>query len=179
MNIDQVISGVLRAEGGYVNDFRDRGGETNYGVTVAVARANGWTGPMRDLPEAFARHVYRRRYADEPGFSAIGNISPAIGAELVDTGVNMGPGVPARFLQRALNGLNRGGQDYADLVVDGDCAQKTRAALTAFLRVRGAEGERRLLLLLNALQGSRYLDLCEGRVANEAFLFGWLARLAP
>ena len=44
-----IIDGVIAREGGYVNDPRDAGGETNWGITKAVARANGWAGPMRQL----------------------------------------------------------------------------------------------------------------------------------
>ncbi|WP_341896433.1 glycosyl hydrolase 108 family protein [Sphingobium sp. YR657] len=176
--IKEIIDDVLKAEGGYVNDIRDRGGETNHGITIATARANGYTGPMKVMTQDFARGVYMKQYVEAPGFDKIAAISPAIGAELVDTGVNMGPKVAAQFLQRALNGLNNQGKDYADLVVDGAAGQRTRDGLTAFLKKRGAEGERRLLALLNALQGERYLSLCEGRAANEAFLFGWLARIA-
>ena len=176
--INAIIEEVLANEGGYVNDPRDAGGETNFGITIATARANGFTGPMKAMTRDFARGVYVKQYVEAPGFDKIAAISPSIGAELVDTGVNMGPKVAAQFLQRALNGLNNQGKDYADLLVDGSAGQKTRDALTAFLKKRGAEGERRLLMLLNALQGERYLSLCEGRAANEAFLFGWLARIA-
>lgn len=176
--INEIIEGVLLAEGGYSNDSRDRGGETNFGITVKTARANGYTGPMKSMTRDFAREVYRRQYVLAPGFDKIADLSQAIAAELVDTGVNMGPKVAAQFLQRALNGLNNQGKDYADLVVDGAAGQNTRNALAAFLKKRGKEGERRLLLLLNAIQGERYLSLAEGRRSNEAFLYGWLARIA-
>ena len=179
MTIDDIIENVLRAEGGYVADPRDAGGETRYGITAATARASGYAGAMRDLPRATAKAIYRRRYVEAPGFDALAALSPAIAAELVDTGVNMGPAVAARFLQRALNALNGGASDYADVPVDGIAGPGTRAALGAFLARRGTDGEARLLLLLNALQGARYVELCEGRAANEAFLYGWLRRFAP
>lgn len=176
MNVEQVLEGVLRNEGGYVNDPRDRGGETNFGITIATARANGYLGPMRDLSRAAALAIYRKQYVEVPGFGEVAKASEAVAAELVDTGVNMGPGVPSKFLQRALNGLNNQGRDYPDLLVDGDLGPATIRALRVYLGKRGAEGERRLLALLNALQGERYLTLCEGRQANEAFLYGWLGR---
>lgn len=178
MNIDQVIDRVLAAEGGYVNDARDAGGETNWGITIATARANGYTGEMRDLPKDRAREIYHRRYVVAPGFDKIGARSPVIGAELVDTGVNMGPVVAGQFLQRSLNALNNQGRDYGELVVDGQCGPATVAALDAFLDKRGREGERRLLALLNALQGARYVAISEARPANEGFMFGWLDRIA-
>jgi len=176
--INGIIEEVLTNEGGYVNDSRDRGGETNFGITVATARANGYTGPMKAMTRDFARSVYMKQYVVAPGFDKIAAISMPLAAELVDTGVNMGPKVASTFLQRALNGLNNQGRDYPDLLVDGVAGQKTRDALSAYLKKRGKEGEIRLLALLNALQGERYLTLCEGRSANEAFLYGWLARIA-
>lgn len=178
MTIDDIIEGVLKAEGRYVNNPNDRGGETNWGITKAVARANGYNGPMRDLPRSTAKQIYLTRYVIQPGYDKIAVLSPSIAAELVDTGVNMGPAVASRFLQRALNALNQRGADYADIAVDGVAGAGTRTALTKFLAKRGIEGERRLLALLNALQGARYVELCEGRQANETFMFGWLARVA-
>ncbi|WP_343518083.1 glycosyl hydrolase 108 family protein [Sphingomonas sp.] len=171
--INGIIEDVLANEGGYVNDPRDAGGETMYGITIATARANGYQGKMRDLPRETAFDIYRRRYVVAPGFDQIATISAPIAAELVDTGVNMGPVVAAKFLQRALNALNNQGKDFADLAVDGQAGANTRRALNAFLNKRGAEGEAVMLAALNALQGERYISLGEARQANEAFMFGW------
>jgi lysozyme family protein len=174
MNIDQVIEGVLTREGLYVNDPNDAGGETNWGITKETARANGFAGPMRDLPRAVAKEIYLRRYVIAPGFDKIGTMDPGIGAELVDTGVNMGPKVATMFLQRALNALNNRGRDYADIAVDGVTGPGTRGALRAYLDKRGTEGAKVMLAALNALQGERYIALCEARQANESFAYGWL-----
>ena len=75
--IARTIDAILRAEGGYVNDPADKGGETNYGITVAVARANGYTGPMRDLPVAMARAIYTARYITEPSSTRYWPCMPA------------------------------------------------------------------------------------------------------
>lgn len=177
MTVDDVLDEVLRNEGGYVNDPSDKGGETNWGVTKAVARANGYAGAMNDMPKATALAIYRSQYVEKPGFARVAAISPTIAAELVDTGVNMGPAVPSGFLQRALNGLNQGGADWPDIVADGKIGPATLNALTAFIKKRGTEGERRMLALLNALQGARYLSLAEASPSQEKFLFGWLGRI--
>lgn len=176
-NINGAIEEVLANEGGYVNDPRDAGGETNFGITIATARATGFTGKMRDLTRQQAFEIYRKRYVVAPGFDKIATLSMPIAYELVDTGVNMGPKVPSTFLQRALNVLNNGGKDYGDIFADGAIGPATIGALKAFLAKRGAEGERRLLALLNAFQGERYASLAEGRSPNEAFMYGWLARI--
>ena len=175
MTIDQLIDAVLDREGGYSNHPADPGGETNFGITAAVARANGYDGAMRDLPVATARAIYRRLYWLRPRFDAVAAQAPLVAAELFDTGVNMGPPAAVAFLQRALNALNRGATDYPDMPVDGLIGAITLAGLAAFLARRGAGGERVLLKAIEALQGERYLALAERRPANEAFLYGWLA----
>lgn len=175
MDVDTLIDEVIGREGGYSNHPADRGGATRWGVTEAVARAHGWRGEMRHFPRAEAVAVYRRLYWLRPGFDRVAALAPRLAAELFDTGVNMGPEVAAGFLQRALNALNRGGRDYADLAVDRRIGPATVAALAAFLRARGGPGEAVLVKAVDALQGERYLRLAESRPANEAFLYGWLA----
>jgi lysozyme family protein len=87
--------------------------------------------------------------------------------------------VACRFLQRVLNVLNRGGRDYADLVVDGVAGPASATALKAFLRLRGAAGRDVLLAYLNALQGHRYVELAEARAVNEKYVYGWGRRILP
>ena len=175
MTIDSLIDTVPDRKGGYVNHPADRGGETRFGITAAVARANGYDGPMCSFPVERARALYRRLYWEAPRFDAIAEHAPGLAAELFDSGVNMGPAVAAAFLQRALNALNRGATDYPDMPVDGRIGAVTLAALAAFLKRRGAGGEAVLLKAIEALQGERYVALAERRLANEAFLYGWLA----
>ncbi len=51
--------------------------------------------------------IYKRLYWLRPRFDEVAKRSPLLGAELFDTGANMGPAVAATFLQRALTALNR------------------------------------------------------------------------
>jgi lysozyme family protein len=176
IDVDRLIDGLIEREGGYVANPADKGGPTCFGISEAVARANGYRGPMRQLPRDEAAAIYKRLYWLRPRFDEIARRSPRIAAELFDTGANMGPAVAVTFLQRALTALNRGGKDYPDLVPDGRIGERTLAALDSFLNLRGkTSGETVLLRALEALQGERYLRLAERRPANEAFLYGWLA----
>lgn len=175
MDIDTLINDVIAREGDYSDHPADRGGPTRWGITQAVARAHGYGGEMRLLPREDAVSIYRARYWDGPRFAFVAELAPRIAAEMFDTGVNMGPAVVAGFLQRALNALNRNGRDFADIVVDRQVGPRTLAALGRFMDSRGASGEAVLLKAMEALQGARYIDLAEGRPAQEAFLYGWLA----
>lgn len=172
---DALIEAVIDREGRYVNHPADRGGPTCWGITQAVARAQGFTGAMRDLPRAEAASIYRRIYWLRPGFDQVALRAPAIAAELFDTGVNMGTAAATGFLQRALNALNRSARDYPDIAVDRMIGPRTLSALDGFLDGRGSGGETVLLRAMEALQGERYIALAERRPAQEAFLYGWLA----
>ncbi len=172
---DALIDAVIDREGRYVNHPADRGGPTCWGITQAVARAEGYAGAMRDLPRGEAAAIYRRLYWLRPGFDRVALRAQKIAAELFDTGVNMGTGTATGFLQRALNALNRTARDYPDIAVDRDIGPRTLSALDAFLRARGAGGETVLYRAMEALQGERYIALAERRPSQEAFLYGWLA----
>jgi lysozyme family protein len=173
-SVNKLIDAVIDREGGYVNHPADRGGPTCWGITEAVARANGYQGPMRNLPREQAAEIYRKLYWTKPGFDKVATRAPTIAAEMFDTGINMGTGVAVGFLQRALNALNRSARDYPDLTVDRSIGPRTLAALDGYLKVRGRAGEAVLLKALDALQGERYIALAERRPSQEAFVYGWL-----
>lgn len=171
-----MLNELIGKEGGYSNNRHDAGGETMWGITTAVARANGYKDAMADMSREVAETIYIREYYVKPGFDRIAVMSPAIANELLDTGVNMGVGVAGKFLQRSLNVLNKShgpNPMFPELVPDGGVGDKTIAALTAFLSLRGHRGESVILRMLNVLQGARYIEIAEARPANEEFVFGW------
>jgi lysozyme family protein len=174
MKVDAYIEALLSREGGYVDHPADRGGPTNWGITEQVARAFGFHGRVQDLPRAVAKAIYIERYWQQPRFDLVNEHSAAVAEELLDTGVNMGPAVAARFLQRSLNVLNLEAKTYPDITVDGAIGRMTIAALRAYLAHRGKDGHVVLLRALNCQQGTRYIELAEARPSQEAFVHGWL-----
>lgn len=173
------ISELLGIEGDYSDDPADSGGNTRFGITEAVARRHGYTGPMRTLPVSLAKGIYRADYWDAQNLNAVAMFSRRIALEMFDTGVNMGISQAGEFLQMSLNAFNRQATDYPDVEVDGEIGQATINALAAFIRRRGKDGETVLLRALNALQGAAYIELAERREKDERFVFGWfLQRVA-
>ena len=176
MNIEQFLIELINREGGYVNNPADRGGATKYGITEAVARANGFKGSMKDLPIDTAKSIYKKQYWISPRFDQVNLINTAVAEELLDTGVNCGVGFAKPTLQRALNLLNNQGKGgWADLVPDGVYGPATLGALKTLLAKRGKEGEKTLLKVLNILQGNRYIEICERNPSQEQFFYGWIA----
>ena len=168
-----IINGIIDRESGYVNDKDDSGGETNYGITIEVARQNGYAGEMIDLSRSTAFEIYSKKYWDKLKLDEIAKLSLVIAEELADTGVNMGTNRAARFLQRSLNVLNNREQFYEDLIVDGLIGRKTIVNLKVYFAIRGNDGETILHRMLNSLQGAFYIRLSERRQKDERFIFGW------
>lgn len=171
--IDVAIEVTIGKEGKYSNNKYDSGGETMWGITGGTARKHGYTGKMIELPRELAVKIYKEEYFIKPGFADVFTFSPSIGAELFDSGVNCGPWNASVWLQRCLNILNRQGELYSDIKVDGEIGTKTLTALSSFLKHRGNQGELVLLRMLNSLQGARYVNLAETREKDEEFIFGW------
>nr|WP_254225602.1 glycosyl hydrolase 108 family protein [Burkholderia glumae] len=137
---DDYINDVIAREGGYVNNPDDRGGETNFGITAATARAFGYQGAMRDLPRELAAQIYRQNYWTAPHFDQIAALDETLAAKLLDIGVNMGPATGVKFMQRALNVLNVPNQPA--VTVDGQVGPATVALLRAFYAQRGGAASR-------------------------------------
>src|SRR3546814_16453177 len=78
MTVDALLDRLLAKEGGFVDHPADRGGPTNWGITSAVARGEGFMGDMDALPQSLARSIYRRRYWATPGFPRVADIAAVV-----------------------------------------------------------------------------------------------------
>jgi len=173
MNIDQYLEAIIDREGGYINHPSDHGYATKFGITEAVARSNGYQGDMRDLPLAVAKSIYKQQYWFEPQFDQINKISPAIAEELLDTAINCGVNFAKPLLQRALNLLNKQGEEgWPNLALDGQYGPLTVQALSTYLNKRNKDGETVLLRVLNIMQGQHYIEITEKNPNYEDFFYG-------
>lgn len=170
----QIINEIIDREGGYINDPSDSGGETNFGITIAAARAYGYNGAMKDLSRQVAFNIYSSMYWNKLNLDKIEQLSAHIAEELADTAVNLGTGQAAEFFQRCLNALNDGGRLYPNLKVDRSIGSVTVATFNLFMTKRGKTAATIMLRALNSLQGAFYIGLAERREKDEKFLAGWL-----
>ena len=99
MNFQTAFDLLITHEGGFSNHPDDPGAATMYGVTEVVARAEGYTGAMRDLPLDFAKQVYRKRYWD---VCRCDQMPDVLRYPLFDAAVNSGPGQAIKWLQSAV-----------------------------------------------------------------------------
>ena len=94
MSFRAALAQVLRHEGGYVNDPRDPGGETRYGISKRSYPAED----IKNLTLARAGEIYRRDFWDR---CRCDEMPPAIRMHLFDAAVNSGPVRAIRWLQEA------------------------------------------------------------------------------
>lgn len=182
--VAKLIDGILDREGWptYTDDPADSGGPTKGGITQATLSA--WRRrevtpeEVENLTRAEASEIYARMYWYAPGFAHVAHVNEEVAHELCDTGVNMGPQVAAKFLQRILTTFNDRGRLYPDLVVDGKLGPKTLDALRAYLTARREDGVRVLLFSLDSLQVARYIDIAERREKDERFVYGQILQRA-
>ena len=90
---------LITFEGGHSNHPDDPGGATMYGITEKVARANGYTGAMRDLTLDFSKSIYRKSYWDA---CRCDQMPDTLRYPLFDAAVNSGPGQAIKWLQSAV-----------------------------------------------------------------------------
>lgn len=101
MMFDRAFEIVLRHEGGYVNDPRDPGGETKYGISKRAYPKED----IANLTTARAKEIYRRDYwAKIKGDDLPWPIALAV----FDSAVNCGVSRAAKWLQESI-GTNADG----------------------------------------------------------------------
>jgi len=169
-DFEKAIIIIMKNEGGYVNSKYDAGGETKFGITKKVARFFGYKGSMYGLTIVKAKEIYRKGYWDKLLLDFVK--SQKIANEIFDTAVNCGNTTAIRFVQRALNVLNRYGRDWKDIKVDGKMGPNTIKTINLCIQKR----EKNLLKTLNILQGNYYIKLAENpNRKDEMNINGWIA----
>lgn len=101
MTFDEALEIVLRHEGGYVDDPRDPGGETNMGISRRAYSDED----IRNLTRERVRTLYRRDYWDR---CQCDQMPAALRLHVFDAAVNSGARRAAMWLQQALGAASDG-----------------------------------------------------------------------
>lgn len=94
MNFDVAFQKLIGHEGGYVNDTRDPGGETKYGISKRAYPDEGIAGMTLER----AKQIYRRDYWDTVRAD---HMPDAVRFDLFDAAVNSGVRQAVKWLQLA------------------------------------------------------------------------------
>ena len=166
----KAVDHVLNLEGGYVDDPKDSGGATRYGITESLARDYGYKEEMKKLPKKTAIDIYKKYFWD---YNLLDQVSSQkIAEEIFDTSVNCGSRFAVQTLQKCLNVLNREGQSWQDINVDGRIGPTTLSIIE-----RSLENDEDILFkCLNILQGAMYIELAYTREKDQRFIRGWVGQ---
>jgi len=149
------INFVLSQEGGYVNDPRDPGGETNFGISKR-------TYPNVDIKNLTRNKAEKIYYEDYWLKLGCGELPAPVATITFGSAVNCGRGRAAKWLQKALRQLGK------DITVDGDVGPWTLHAAN--------EADCTDLCLL--LVRERILHYTKLGRRQPQYLRGWLNRVA-
>lgn len=164
-DFDKAFKEVIGVEGGYVDHPADKGGPTNWGITIKTLSSYlGYPVSAQDVKEldlATAKKIYKKRYWDVMGLDAIP--SDFLAELIFDQGVNGGPTTAAKRYQSSLNALGAG------LKVDGEIGPATIAATKKYPELRIANE------FIKATQDN-YAIIVVNDKSQLAFIKGWINR---
>lgn len=170
-DFDAAFEKTLNAEGGYVHDPSDLGGETYKGV--ARSRNSKWAGwqivdahkgrgrfpdslDNDEQLQELVKELYRTQYWDRVCGDDIQDQD--IAESVFDFAVNAGPRTSMKLTQLAV-----------DAEVDGVIGPNTLALLND-------QDPRTFLAVFALAKIGRYAHLCEQRPENRRFFYGWVRR---
>lgn len=174
------LAALLRAEGGFNDIAADRGGATNFGISLRFLRAEAAINPairalfpdgpidatdIRSLTIDQAAKIYLWCFWLPLNCDAL----PAqVDHAVFDQAVNAGARTAVRLLQRAVNTATA---RYNTLLEDGAFGQKTLLAVKALPADQ-------LAAAMRTVAAARYRALAKADPSQNVFLAGWLARAA-
>lgn len=163
---DDVISHILKAEGGYSNDPDDKGGPTNWGITQATLsdfRGKPATADdVKSLQQSEAIAIYRKNYWDPMGLDQL--LDSKLQLILFDQGVNRGTKTAVIQAQVVANAMGGG------LTEDGKLGPVTAGVINKLNPLDFAR---------EYLQASEhaYVNIVIRNPSQVKFLRGWLNRV--
>lgn len=194
-----VIKTILRHEGGFVVDRpHDRGGPTNYGISLAFLKANNIdvngdgvidVEDIRSLSQLKAIDIYKEYFWDKYQYEKIDSID--IAQKIFDLAVNMGPTEAHKITQRTVNALIdvcghavvssssllKSALEFARrpvLIIDGVLGPNSIAAINQIIELG------RVYVFIEWFDWEAkcvYHEIVKTHPEQEENLRGWLARL--
>lgn len=174
---DAAIKLALKHEGGLVDDEDDKGGITNYGISLGYALLSNDlklfdinrdnkvdADDIREITQEEAKEIYKKEWWDKYKYFLIDDQD--IANKVLDISINIGPKSTHKHLQKATNLLY---PSNSQLKIDGILGPKTFGAVNKAC-------SHQLLKHFVELICDYYRNICAKNVPLRKFLRGWLNR---
>lgn len=165
------IDKVLKDEGGYVENKRDLGGVTNYGISLRFLQTinkEATKETIQKLTKEEAEDLYYNHFWLANRYDEIQ--SQEIANKVFNTAVNVGPVVANRFLQTTLNILIFHGKKLEE---DGLIGEQTIETVNLLYN---EDVEDNVLKVYSLLQKEYYAKIIINRPEQIVFFKGWFKR---
>lgn len=174
-NFNPAMETVFKNEGGYSNIPQDKGGATQYGISLNFLKSLGNSGDInhdgvvdeRDvkaIQKDEAREIYKKEFWDKQGYGRIHN---EIMAEAIfDLAVNMGGSTVNKLIQKAIN-LHSANPILKE---DGILGEDT-------INILNATNPLKFMLFFRSVATWRYIQITEKDPSQKKFINGWLKRV--
>ncbi len=167
MKFEDLIGDLLGREGGYVDHKADKGGPTNYGITLkALSAWRGYgvgKGDIRLLSKSEAEAIYEANYFIAPGIDGLPELLQPVA---FDMAVNMGPVTAIKLLQRVIHKLG------SPITVDGHLGPRSYQSAVIACNVYKADVLRSICLA----RKEYYRNIVDNDASQSVFLTGWINR---
>jgi lysozyme family protein len=169
-DIETIINKIIENEGGFVNHPLDKGGATNFGVTLrTLSKWRGYTCTINDvsmLKISEAKEIYLSEYYYAPRIDSLHKDMQYL---VCDTAVNCGNNRAIKILQYTVNNLNK-----FDIKCDGQIGNITVNALNQAIKKHSV---RRVIFEYCQNRINFYLKIVEKNPNQKTFLKGWINRV--
>lgn len=162
------IDKILKHEGGFVENSKDLGGTTNYGISLRFLQSiqkDATSETIKNLTLEQAEDLYFQHFWLKNKYDEI--CSQVVADKVFDTAVNMGAKSANRFLQQTLNIIIFNG---IKLNEDGIIGQKTIETINL---LQGEDVDENLLKVYSLLQKEHYFKIVINRPEQIIFAKGW------
>jgi lysozyme family protein len=149
-NWNKAINLVLANEGGYINNPKDPGGETNFGISKRSYPSED----IKNMTKERATQIYKQNYWDKVKGDQLSN---KLDIAVFDCAVNSGVGTASKILQKVVGATP-----------DGVIGPKTLAAIDATVNVYSK-------FLFAWVKN--YFSIVNSKPTQMIFLNGWINRV--
>lgn len=157
---EDALEKVLKREGGYVDHPDDRGGATNYGITIKTLGAHlgrkATKEEVKNLDMEVVEEIYLKNYWDPLRLDFVDD--PRLQSMLFDQAVNRGP-----------DRVIRQWQEVIEVGVDG------RVGPITLSKTNSLKAEKVMLDFIKATQIS-YAKIVRNDHSQAVFIVGWINR---
>jgi lysozyme family protein len=158
------VERLLKLEGGFVDDPKDAGGATNFGLTLGFIQSfdsECTVEKLKEMTEKEACAIYQKYWWDKYSMGSIND--QALASKVLDTFVNLGPNQATRIIQKAINDAG------IPTHIDGQFGPQTISALNT-------PKKDEILQYMKDNLVAFYKSIVANKPSQTKFLKGWLNR---